>query len=133
MISDMLLDGDGGYRMDTQFDGSQVHLDLNEPVPVHLMYSWLLVGLLHQQHTCWVDPGRYRSWSLPICRLLQRHPHRLSNPTSQQHVGGPAELHVVEAAAPEAICPADLMPEILAEFQTSTGKWTGSYQVIKSE
>ncbi|MED6185265.1 hypothetical protein PIB30_055404 [Stylosanthes scabra] len=32
MISDILLDGDGGYRPDTQFDGSQVHLDLNEPV-----------------------------------------------------------------------------------------------------
>ncbi|MED6111989.1 hypothetical protein PIB30_057467 [Stylosanthes scabra] len=31
-ISDILLDGDGGYRPDTQFDGSQVHLDLNEPV-----------------------------------------------------------------------------------------------------
>ncbi|MED6208528.1 hypothetical protein PIB30_045928 [Stylosanthes scabra] len=32
MISDILLNSDGGYRLDTQFDGSQVHVDLNEPV-----------------------------------------------------------------------------------------------------
>ncbi|MED6131302.1 hypothetical protein PIB30_008636 [Stylosanthes scabra] len=31
-ISDMLQEGDSGYRPDTQFDGSQAHLDLNEPV-----------------------------------------------------------------------------------------------------
>ncbi|MED6147005.1 hypothetical protein PIB30_040041 [Stylosanthes scabra] len=37
MISDILLDGDGGYKPDTQFDGSQVHLVLNEAVsdPTH--------------------------------------------------------------------------------------------------
>ncbi|MED6205263.1 hypothetical protein PIB30_016246 [Stylosanthes scabra] len=40
-ISDMLHDGDGGYRPDTQFDGFQVHLDLNEPVsgPSHVFMA----------------------------------------------------------------------------------------------
>ncbi|MED6223103.1 hypothetical protein PIB30_070770 [Stylosanthes scabra] len=87
MISDIMLEGGSGYRPDAQFDGSQVHLDLNEHVSGP---SWLLVGLLHQPHTCQVDLGRYRSWSLPVCRLLQRHLHRLSSQTNQQHVGGPA-------------------------------------------
>ncbi|MED6195467.1 hypothetical protein PIB30_038071 [Stylosanthes scabra] len=32
MISDIMLEGNSGYRPDTQFDGSPVHLDLNEPV-----------------------------------------------------------------------------------------------------
>ncbi|MED6181534.1 hypothetical protein PIB30_020104 [Stylosanthes scabra] len=43
MISDIMLEGGSGYRPDTQFDGSQVHLDLNEPVfgPSHMfMASW---------------------------------------------------------------------------------------------
>ncbi|MED6185031.1 hypothetical protein PIB30_053067 [Stylosanthes scabra] len=41
MISDILLDGDGGYRPDIQFDGSQVHVDLNEPVsgPSHVFMA----------------------------------------------------------------------------------------------
>ncbi|MED6182055.1 hypothetical protein PIB30_025131 [Stylosanthes scabra] len=41
MISDILQEGDGGYRPDTQFDGSQVHLDLNEPVsgPSHVFMA----------------------------------------------------------------------------------------------
>ncbi|MED6222316.1 hypothetical protein PIB30_063173 [Stylosanthes scabra] len=40
-ISDMLQEGGGGYRPDTQFDGSQVHLDLNEPVsgPSHVFMA----------------------------------------------------------------------------------------------
>ncbi|MED6220208.1 hypothetical protein PIB30_042718 [Stylosanthes scabra] len=49
MISDILQEGDGGYRPDTQFDGSQVHLDLNALCLVHCMCLWLLVGLLHLQ------------------------------------------------------------------------------------
>ncbi|MED6194210.1 hypothetical protein PIB30_026327 [Stylosanthes scabra] len=32
MISDIMLEGSGGYRPDTQSDGSQVHLDLKEHV-----------------------------------------------------------------------------------------------------
>ncbi|MED6180022.1 hypothetical protein PIB30_006512 [Stylosanthes scabra] len=41
MISDIMLEGDGSYRPDTQFDGSQVHLDLNEPVsgPSHVFMA----------------------------------------------------------------------------------------------
>ncbi|MED6170694.1 hypothetical protein PIB30_033460 [Stylosanthes scabra] len=41
MISDILLEGDGGYRPDTQFDGSQVYLDLNELVsgPSHVFMA----------------------------------------------------------------------------------------------
>ncbi|MED6154889.1 hypothetical protein PIB30_000391 [Stylosanthes scabra] len=41
MISDILLEGDDGCRSDTQFDGSQVHLDLNEPVsgPSHVFMA----------------------------------------------------------------------------------------------
>ncbi|MED6193679.1 hypothetical protein PIB30_021820 [Stylosanthes scabra] len=107
ILSNILLPPDGGYRPNfdaTQFDGSQFISTLTSLYPVHRMRSWLLVGLLHQQHTCRVDPGRYRSWSLPVCRLLQHNPHRLSSPMSQQHVGGPAELQVAETAAPEAIC-----------------------------
>ncbi|MED6109088.1 hypothetical protein PIB30_030422 [Stylosanthes scabra] len=40
-ISDMLQEGDGGYRPDTQFDGSQVHLDLNESMsgPSHMFMT----------------------------------------------------------------------------------------------
>ncbi|MED6120297.1 hypothetical protein PIB30_019620 [Stylosanthes scabra] len=40
-ISDMLQEGDGGYRPDMQFDGSQVHLDLNKPVsgPSHVFMA----------------------------------------------------------------------------------------------
>ncbi|MED6196432.1 hypothetical protein PIB30_047515 [Stylosanthes scabra] len=40
-ISGVLHVGDGGYRSDTQFDGSQVHLDLNEPLsgPSHLFMA----------------------------------------------------------------------------------------------
>ncbi|MED6195023.1 hypothetical protein PIB30_034161 [Stylosanthes scabra] len=64
MISDILLDGDGGYRPDMQFYGSQVHVDLNDG-PLHVFMA--LGGILHRQHTCQVDPGRYRSWSLPVC------------------------------------------------------------------
>ncbi|MED6128714.1 hypothetical protein PIB30_100681, partial [Stylosanthes scabra] len=67
------------------------------------MSLWLLVELLHQQHTCRVNPGTYRSWSLPVCQLLQCHLHQLSSQTSQQHGGGPAELHIIQGAAPEAI------------------------------
>ncbi|MED6158174.1 hypothetical protein PIB30_030344 [Stylosanthes scabra] len=32
MISDIMLEGGSGYRPNTHFDGSPVHLDLNEPV-----------------------------------------------------------------------------------------------------
>ncbi|MED6181336.1 hypothetical protein PIB30_018481 [Stylosanthes scabra] len=41
MINDIMLEGGNGYRLDTQFDGSQVHLDLNEPVsgPSHLFMA----------------------------------------------------------------------------------------------
>ncbi|MED6131976.1 hypothetical protein PIB30_015126 [Stylosanthes scabra] len=41
MISDIMLEGGSGYRPDTQFDGSPVHLDLNEPVssPSHLFMT----------------------------------------------------------------------------------------------
>ncbi|MED6147028.1 hypothetical protein PIB30_040136 [Stylosanthes scabra] len=41
MISKILLEGDGGYRPDTQFDGSPIHLDLNEPVsgPSHMFMA----------------------------------------------------------------------------------------------
>ncbi|MED6124026.1 hypothetical protein PIB30_055146 [Stylosanthes scabra] len=41
MISDIMLEGDSGYGPDTQFDGSPVHLDLNEPVsgPSHLFMA----------------------------------------------------------------------------------------------
>ncbi|MED6191926.1 hypothetical protein PIB30_005406 [Stylosanthes scabra] len=41
MISDIMLEGGSGYRLDTQFDGSPVHLDLNEPVsgPWHLFMA----------------------------------------------------------------------------------------------
>ncbi|MED6189883.1 hypothetical protein PIB30_100342, partial [Stylosanthes scabra] len=40
-ISDVLHEGDGGYRPDSQFDGSQVHLNLNEPLsgPLHLFMA----------------------------------------------------------------------------------------------
>ncbi|MED6193949.1 hypothetical protein PIB30_023965 [Stylosanthes scabra] len=40
-ISGVLHEGDGSYRPDTQFDGSQVHLDLNEPLsgPSHLFMA----------------------------------------------------------------------------------------------
>ncbi|MED6120700.1 hypothetical protein PIB30_023465 [Stylosanthes scabra] len=41
MISDIMIVGGGGCRPDTQFDGSQVHLDLNEPVssPSHMFMA----------------------------------------------------------------------------------------------
>ncbi|MED6179713.1 hypothetical protein PIB30_003513 [Stylosanthes scabra] len=32
MLREICFEGDGSYRPDTQFNGSQVHLDLNEPV-----------------------------------------------------------------------------------------------------
>ncbi|MED6204860.1 hypothetical protein PIB30_012631 [Stylosanthes scabra] len=99
LMSDMMREGRSAYWPDTQFDDSPVHLDLNKPMSV-----WLLVGLLHPHHTCWVLPGTYRLWSLRVCRLLQCHLHRLCSQASQQHQGRPAELHVVEGAASEAIC-----------------------------
>ncbi|MED6134340.1 hypothetical protein PIB30_036193 [Stylosanthes scabra] len=41
LIDDIMLEGGNGYRPGTQFDGSQVHLDLNEPVsgPSHLFMA----------------------------------------------------------------------------------------------
>ncbi|MED6208410.1 hypothetical protein PIB30_044746 [Stylosanthes scabra] len=41
LISDIMREGGSGYRPDTQFDGSPVHLDLNEPMsgPSHLFMA----------------------------------------------------------------------------------------------
>ncbi|MED6200794.1 hypothetical protein PIB30_088718 [Stylosanthes scabra] len=41
LIDDNMLEGSSGYRLDTQFDGSPVHLDLNEPMsgPSHPFMS----------------------------------------------------------------------------------------------
>ncbi|MED6160212.1 hypothetical protein PIB30_049252 [Stylosanthes scabra] len=41
MISNIMLEGGSSYRPDTQFDGSLIHLDLNEPVsgPLHLFMA----------------------------------------------------------------------------------------------
>ncbi|MED6171138.1 hypothetical protein PIB30_037952, partial [Stylosanthes scabra] len=99
MISDIMLEGGSGYRPNTQFDGSPVHLDLNEPVsgPSHLFMA--LGGT--PPSAAHVPSG---SWE-----VLFMEPARLPTPpaspahTSQQHVGRPAELHVVEGAALEAI------------------------------
>ncbi|MED6106359.1 hypothetical protein PIB30_004134 [Stylosanthes scabra] len=103
-ISGVLHEGDGGYRPDTQFDGSQVHVDLNEPLsgPSHLF-----MALGGTPPSAAHVPGG--SWDIPFtepARLPtpQRHLHQLSNLTSQQHWDGPAKLQVVEGAAPEAIC-----------------------------
>ncbi|MED6209315.1 hypothetical protein PIB30_053487 [Stylosanthes scabra] len=128
MISDIMLEGGNGYRPGTQFDGSSVHLDLNEPVfgPSHLFMA--LGGTppsaSHLPGASWT----YHLWSLRICRLLQCHLHRLSSQMSQQHRGGPAELHVVEGAAPEAIC-SSLIPYNL--FNTTTNPWQGLTDFIE--
>ncbi|MED6209285.1 hypothetical protein PIB30_053197 [Stylosanthes scabra] len=41
LMSDMMRDGGSAYRPDTQFDGSLVHLDLNEPMsgPSHIFMA----------------------------------------------------------------------------------------------
>ncbi|MED6121669.1 hypothetical protein PIB30_032325 [Stylosanthes scabra] len=41
LISDIMREGGSGYRPDTQFGGSPVHLDLNEPMsgPSHLFMA----------------------------------------------------------------------------------------------
>ncbi|MED6145939.1 hypothetical protein PIB30_029793 [Stylosanthes scabra] len=41
LMSDMMREGDSAYRPDMQFDGSPVHLDLNEPMsgPSHLFMA----------------------------------------------------------------------------------------------
>ncbi|MED6179901.1 hypothetical protein PIB30_005361 [Stylosanthes scabra] len=41
LISDIMREGDSGYRPDTQFSGSPVHLNLNEPMygPSHLFMA----------------------------------------------------------------------------------------------
>ncbi|MED6132292.1 hypothetical protein PIB30_017726 [Stylosanthes scabra] len=41
LISDIMREGGSGYRPDTQFDGSPVHLDLNKPMsgPSHLFMA----------------------------------------------------------------------------------------------
>ncbi|MED6169872.1 hypothetical protein PIB30_025286 [Stylosanthes scabra] len=70
VISEMLLEGDGCYRPDTQFDGSQVHLDLNEPVssPSHVFMA--LGGTLPSAAHV---PGG--SWEVPFME-----PSRLPTP-----------------------------------------------------
>ncbi|MED6118185.1 hypothetical protein PIB30_000163 [Stylosanthes scabra] len=104
MISDIMLEGGSGYKPDTQFDGSQVPSGPERACVRFIAYvhgSWWDSSI---SSTCagWILGGTV-SWRLPVCRLLQRHLHRLSRQTSQQHVSRPAELLVVEGAAPEAI------------------------------
>ncbi|MED6120706.1 hypothetical protein PIB30_023471 [Stylosanthes scabra] len=83
MISDIMLEGSSGYMPDTQFDVSQVHLDLNEPVsgPSHLCMA--LGGTppsaAHVPGGSWEVPFM----ELPVYRLLQHHLHRLRSQTSQ--------------------------------------------------
>ncbi|MED6119000.1 hypothetical protein PIB30_007890 [Stylosanthes scabra] len=104
LMSDIMHEGGSAYKPDTQFDGSPVHLDLNEPMfgPSHLFMT--LGGTppsaSHMSGASWT----YHLWSLRVCQLLQCHLHRLSSQASQEHQGRPAELRVVEGAAPKAIC-----------------------------
>ncbi|MED6191014.1 hypothetical protein PIB30_111853, partial [Stylosanthes scabra] len=70
LISDIVREGGSGYRPDTQFDGSPVHLHLNEPIsgPSHLFMA--LGGTpLSASHM----PGA--SWDVPFME-----PARLSTP-----------------------------------------------------
>ncbi|MED6192477.1 hypothetical protein PIB30_010412 [Stylosanthes scabra] len=104
LISDIMREGDSGNRPDTQFDALRFIWTSTSQCSVRRIFLWLLVGLLHPHHTCRVPLGTYRLWSMRVCRLLQCHLHRLSSQASQQYQGGLAELHVVEGAAPGAIC-----------------------------
>ncbi|MED6193489.1 hypothetical protein PIB30_019962 [Stylosanthes scabra] len=92
MISDILLEGNGGYRPDTQFDVSQVHLDLNESVsgPSHVF-----MALGGTPPSAVHVPGG--SWEVPFME-----PARLPTPQASP-ADSSAELHVVKVAAPEAI------------------------------
>ncbi|MED6217437.1 hypothetical protein PIB30_017684 [Stylosanthes scabra] len=72
MINDILLEGDGGYRPETQFGGSQVHLDLNELVsgPSHIF-----IALGGTPSSAAHVPGG--SWKVPFME-----PARLPTPPS---------------------------------------------------
>ncbi|MED6193565.1 hypothetical protein PIB30_020709 [Stylosanthes scabra] len=87
LISDIMREGGSGYRPDTQFDGSPVHLDLNEPMsgPSHL---FMALGGTPPSTTH--VPGA--SWDVPFME-----PARLQTPPVSP---APAE-QPSEPAAPE--------------------------------
>ncbi|MED6169564.1 hypothetical protein PIB30_022505 [Stylosanthes scabra] len=64
LISDIMREGGGGYRPDTQFDGSPVHLDLNERMsgPSHLF-----IALGGTPPSASHVPGA--SWDVPFMEL----------------------------------------------------------------
>ncbi|MED6170434.1 hypothetical protein PIB30_030858 [Stylosanthes scabra] len=105
MIDEILMAGDDCYRPDfdgTQVDGSQVHLDLNEPVSGPSQAFMALGGTPPSAHV----PGA--SWEIPFMAPASvPTPPASPAPTEQsdepEHVGGPAKFHVGEAVALEGI------------------------------
>ncbi|MED6133708.1 hypothetical protein PIB30_030566 [Stylosanthes scabra] len=85
MISDIMLEGGSGYRPDTQFDGSPVHLDLNEPVsgPSHLFMAALGGTPPSAAH---VPDG---SWEVPFMEPA-RLPTPPASPAPAEQAYGPA-------------------------------------------
>ncbi|MED6200519.1 hypothetical protein PIB30_085927 [Stylosanthes scabra] len=84
LISDIMREGGSGYRPDTQFDGSPVHLDLNEPMsgPPHL---FMALGGTHPSASH--VPGA--SWDIPFMEHV-RLPTPPVSPAPAEHPGEPA-------------------------------------------
>ncbi|MED6132574.1 hypothetical protein PIB30_020220 [Stylosanthes scabra] len=85
LINDITLEQGGGYRPDTQFDGSQVHMDLNEPVS-GLSHVFMALGGTPPS-TTHVSSG---SWEVPFME-----PARLPTPPASP---APAEQPYEPAA-----------------------------------
>ncbi|MED6167881.1 hypothetical protein PIB30_006852 [Stylosanthes scabra] len=91
------------HNVDPKLDGSQVYLDLNEPVSGPSQAFIVLGGTPPS-----AAHGSGGSWEVPFMASATvptppGSPHWLSSRMSQQHAGGPADFHVVEDAALEAI------------------------------
>ncbi|MED6119489.1 hypothetical protein PIB30_012396 [Stylosanthes scabra] len=84
LMSDIMREGGSAYRPDTQFDGSPIHLDLNEPMsgPSHLFMA--LGGT--PPSTSHV-PGA--SWDVPFMEPA-RLPTPQVSPAPAEQLGDPA-------------------------------------------
>ncbi|MED6205529.1 hypothetical protein PIB30_018517 [Stylosanthes scabra] len=84
LMSDIMREGGSAYRPDTQFDGSPVHLDLNEPMsgPSHLF-----MALGGTPPSASHVPGA--SWDVPFMELA-RLPTPPASPAPAEQPGEPA-------------------------------------------
>ncbi|MED6215761.1 hypothetical protein PIB30_001382 [Stylosanthes scabra] len=84
LISDIMREGGSGYRPDTQFDGSPVHLDLNEPMSGS---SHLFMALGGTPPSASHVPGA--SWDVPFMEPA-RLPTPPMSPAPAEQPGKPA-------------------------------------------